>query len=269
MIDIHVHVGGEEAGFHMNEEIVLNSMEKYNIDISIVSNANSAEYVDGHTRVPEEFRITQDKTLARIIQFCRENSGKIYGAFWCKPKYEVLTDDIDKMIADNRDIILALKVHPTLSNLSFSDERMYPYFELAQKYDLPVMVHTANDEVANPMRVYEMACRYPNLIFIMAHMGLGTDNSLAVDLMAKAPNLYADTAWVPVETTLEIIRKYGSERIMFGSDNPIDGLDTYFCNPKGEPSLYRQYFGELKEQISPEDYANLTENTARKIFFKQ
>ena len=84
--------------------------------------------------------------------------------------------------------------------------------------------------------------------------------------MEKAPNLYADTTWVPVETTLEVIRRYGSERVMFGSDNPIDGLDTYSCNPKGEPNMYRQYLGSLKDQISREDYENLMEKTSRRIF---
>lgn len=266
MIDTHVHIGGNEAGFMMNEEMVLTSMEKYKIDISIVSNGDSVEYADEFTKVPEEMQIRQEETLARVIKFCRENPGKIYGAFWCKPNHEVVTEELDKMIADNRDIILALKVHPTLSNLSFTDEKMHPYLELAQKYQLPVIVHTANDEVASPMRVYEMACRYPDLTFIMAHMGLGTDNKLAVDLMGKTPNLYADTTWVPVSTTLEVIRRYGSERVMFGSDNPIDGLDTYSCNPKGEPCIYRQYFGPLKEMISGEDYENLMEKTARKVF---
>lgn len=265
MIDTHVHVGGDEAGFEMNEEMVLTSMKKYNIDISIVSNGDSVEYGDGFTRVPEELQISQEETLARIIKFCRENPGKIYGAFWCKPNHEIITDKIEKMLEENRDIIVALKVHPTLSNLSFADEKMYPYLEMAQKYNLPVMVHTANDEVANPMRVYEMACRYPKLRFIMVHMGLGTDNQLAVELMEKAPNLYADTTWVPVETTLEVIRRFGSERVMFGSDNPIDGLDTYFRSPSGEPSLYRQYFGPLKDMISQEDYENLMEKTARKV----
>ena len=266
IIDSHVHVGGDEAGFCMNEEMVLKSMEKYQIDISIVSNGDSVEYGDDLKRIPEEMQINQEETLARVIRFCRENPGKIYGGFWCKPHHEVVTDAIDKMIAENRDVIVALKVHPTLSNLSFADEKMHPYLKLAEKYQLPVIVHTADDEVANPMRVYEMACLYPQLNFIMAHMGLCSDNTLAVELMEKAPNLYADTTWVPVETTLEVIRRYGSERVMFGSDNPIDGLDTYFCNPKGEPSLYRQYFGEKKKKISSEDYENLMENTAKEIF---
>lgn len=266
MIDTHVHIGGEAAGFVMNEELVLQSMDKYKIDISIVSNGDSVEYGEDFVRVPKEMQIGQEDTLARVIQFCRKNPGKIYGGFWCKPHHEVITETIDKMISDNRDVIVALKVHPTLSNLSFADEKMYPYMKLAHKYDLPVIVHTANDEVASPMRVYEMACRYPELTFIMAHMGLGTDNKLAIDLMEKVANLYADTTWVPVSTTLEVIRRYGSERIMFGSDNPIDGLDTYACNPWGDPSVYQQYFGPLKEMISRKDYENLMEKTARKVF---
>jgi predicted TIM-barrel fold metal-dependent hydrolase len=84
--------------------------------------------------------------------------------------------------------------------------------------------------------------------------------------MGKAENLYADTAWVPIQTTLEIIRRYDSHRIIFGSDNPIDGADTYWVSPSGEPSLYRQYFGDLKNMLSGEDYENLMDKTARRIF---
>ena len=32
MIDSHVHIGGESDGFTMNEDLVLRSMEKYNIE---------------------------------------------------------------------------------------------------------------------------------------------------------------------------------------------------------------------------------------------
>lgn len=266
MIDSHVHIGGEAEGFEMNEELVLQSMEKYGVDISIVSNGDSAEYGENLIKLPEEQQVNQEKTLERIIRFCRSNPGKIYGAFWCKPNHELLTERIDDMIIENRDIIVALKVHPFMSNLSFSDEKMIPYLNLALKHKLPVIVHTAGDIIDSPMRVYEMACRYPQLKFVMAHMGLGTDNTLAIDLMGKAENLFADTTWVPVETTLEVIHRYGSGRVMFGSDNPIDGVDTYACNAYGEPSVYQQYFGDLKKMISYEDYENLMDKTARSVF---
>ena len=54
--------------------------------------------------------------------------------------------------------------------------------------------------------------------------------------------------------------------VMFGSDNPIDGVDTYAYNSYGEPSVYKQYFDDLKEMISYEDYENLMDKTARYLF---
>ena len=81
MIDSHVHIGGEAAGFVMNEELVLRSMEKYKIEISIVSNGDSVEYGEDFKKVPAEMQVTQKETLERVIKFCRKNPGKIYGSF--------------------------------------------------------------------------------------------------------------------------------------------------------------------------------------------
>ena len=97
-------------------------------------------------------------------------------------------------------------------------------------------------------------------------MDLGTDNSHALDLLGRLPNLYGDTTWVPVKTTVEAIRRYGSEKMLFGTDNPIDGPDTLLHNQKGERSLYQQYFNELKKLISEADYKNLMYKNAVKLF---
>ena len=183
-----------------------------------------------------------------------------------KQEAQKLTTEIEQLVAENRQNLVFLKVHPYHSNLAFDDDKMIPYLELAVKYNLPVVIHTGEGYNDSPERDFAMAKKYPQLKFIMAHMGLGTDNQLAIDLMAEADNLYADTTWVPVSTTLEVIKRYGSKRVMFGTDSPIDGVDTYYCNKEGEPSLYRQYFGELKEMISKEDYENLMWKTAKEVF---
>jgi len=266
IIDSHVHVGGKMFGFDMTEEKVLLSMEKYAIDVCLVSNGDAGEYGHNLELIPKELQIDQKTALERSIRFSKENEGRIYAGFWCKPHHEQMDEEIDKMIADNRKNVVFLKVHPFHSNIAFDDEKMIPYLDMAVKYNLPVVVHTGEGYNDSPQRVYNMAKKYPQLKFIMAHMGLGTDNQLAVDLMAKVDNLYADTTWVPVSTTLEVIKRYGSKRVMFGSDSPIDGVDTYDCNKEGDPSLYRQYFGELKDMISKEDYENLMWKTAKEVF---
>ena len=60
----------------------------------------------------------------------------------------------------------------------------------------------------------------------MVHLGLGTDHELAIKLISKLPNLYGDTTWVNAKDTLKAIKVCGVDKIMFGSDNPIDGLET-------------------------------------------
>ena len=97
-------------------------------------------------------------------------------------------------------------------------------------------------------------------------MGLGTDNKEAIELLGKLPNLYGDTTWVPIESTVQAVKLYGSKKIFFGSDNPIDGVDTYQNNPKGEPSVYQRYFNELEELIGKENYDNIMFKNAQKVF---
>ena len=111
-----------------------------------------------------------------------------------------------------------------------------------------------------------MAKKYPKTKFVMVHMGLGTDNNQAINLISKLPNLYGDTTWVPVQSTLKLIKTAGIEKVFFGSDSPIDGKDTYLCNRNGERSLYQQYFNELKTLISPENYDKLMYENAASVF---
>ena len=265
-IDTHVHIGGDKVGFDMSEEKVLMAMEKYEIDYMLVSNGDCAEVDHEQKLIPEEFQVSQEEALKRVIAFARKNPGKIGVGVWVKPLTETVTPELEQLIADNQDIIYAIKLHPFHSKVSPVDERTRPYLELAKKYKLPVVSHTGNSEEDAPVHMYEAALLYPEIPFVMVHMGLGTDNKEALELLGKADNLYGDTAWVPMETTLEAIRRYGSKKMMFGSDTPIDGVDTYFCNPKGERSMYQDYFHVLPERIDAENYEDLMWRNAVEVF---
>lgn len=256
-IDTHVHVGGERLGFNMNEELVLGAMEKYDIDYMLVSNGDASEVDHEQKLLPQELQISQEDALERVIKLAREYPGKFGVGVWVKPLQEEVTERLEKLIADNLDIIYAIKLHPFHSRISPVDERTIPFLELANKYKLAVVSHTGTGKEDHPKYVYEAAKMFPEIPFVMVHMGLGSDNKEALDLLGMADNLYGDTAWVPMETTIEAIRRYGSKKMMFGSDTPIDGLDTYFCNPKGERSVYQDYFHVLPERISTEAYEDL------------
>lgn len=266
IIDTHVHIGGEAVGFHMNEDIVIEAIKRYDIAFALVSNADASEVDHEQRLLPEYLQIPQEDTLSRTIQFARKYPDKIGVAAWAKPLTQGMTKEFEKMICDNRDIVYAMKLHPFHSNIAPTDRRVLPYIELAEKLNIPVVSHTGGCENAKPEHLYEAAKLFPKVSFVMVHMGLGSDNKEALDLLGKADNLYGDTTWVPMNTTIAAIETYGSGRMLFGSDMPIDGVDTYLYNQWGERSLYQDYFHELPKLISEESYKDLMYRNARRIF---
>ena len=264
IIDTHTHIGGEHVGFHMNEEMVLTMMERYKIDYAIVSNGDAGE-MDHQQRLLKS-QISQENAARRVLDFVRQHSDRIGAGIWVKPYLQGLTPELEQLLRENRDLVKAIKLHPFHSNTSPTDPKVLPYLELAEELGLPVVSHTGGCEAAAPVHLYEAAKLFPAIPFVMVHMGLGTDNREALDLLGKADNLYGDTTWVPMATTIEAIRRYGSEKMVFGSDAPIDGVDTYLTNPKGDRSLYQDYFHVLPERIPEQDYANLMYANAKRIF---
>ena len=71
---------------------------------------------------------------------------------------------------------------------------------------------------------------------------------------------------VPMESTVLAVKEAGSKKILFGSDNPIDGLDTYHNNPKGDVCVYQSYFNRLEELIGSENYKNIMYRNAVTLF---
>lgn len=265
LIDTHVHIG-EMIGFNMPEEMVLESMKKYNIDYSLVSNIQSAEYDHNLNVIPKELQVSQVESLERSLRFARNNKDKIGVLHWIKPAFEKVDERLENIIKENLDVIFGIKVHPYHSKTSVDSLKMKTYIELAEKYNLPIVAHTGGCEEADSIHIYNAAKMYPNVNFVMVHLGLGTDNKESIKLLGKADNLYGDTTWVPMNHIIDAVKEFGSEKILFGSDNPIDGVDTYHNNPKGDISIYQDYFNNFQDTIGSESYNNIMYKNAIKLF---
>lgn len=264
-IDTHVHFG-KSAGFEMPKETVLTAMEKYDVSAAIVSNSESVEADTSHNLLPTNLQKSQVDTAKETIDFAKDNPGKIYAAIWIKPHTEQPTPEFEYLLKAHPTLVKAIKVHPFYSALQFDDPKVESYIQLAQNLELPVITHSADDDFSCCKRVYNMAKKYPDVRFVMAHLGLGTDNEEAIELCAKQENLFGDTAWVPVEKAIKFIQKCGSEKLMFGSDMPIDGLDTYATNKAGKPSIYVPYFSQLQNMIPSKDFENLMFKSALNFY---
>ncbi len=265
IIDTHVHIG-KIREFDLSESDVIYSMDRYGIAHSIVSSLNAVEFDHDMNPVPAEYQRSQTDCLDDVLNFVKKYPSRLSAAVWVKPHGEKADDMLYNAVKENLKYIKAFKFHPFHSNEPFDSEKTAAFIDLAENFSLPVVIHTGGSDAASCKRVYNMAKKFPKTNFFMVHMGLGTDNNEAIELISMLPNLYGDTTWVPLKSTLKLIKKAGIGKTVFGSDNPIDGKDTYLCSRHGDRSLYQEYFNELKDILSKDDYDRLMYKNAAELF---
>lgn len=265
LIDTHVHIG-ESLGFCMTPEDVMYAMKTYGVDFSLVSHIGGAELDHAGHEIPKEHQISQNEAFRRTLEFARSFPGRIGVMPWMKLRSEQPDAEFLRLLDENRSLVYGIKLHPFHSRVAPDDPSVEPVYEIARQYRLPIVSHTGGCEEARSYHLYRAAVTHPDLSFVMVHMDLGTDNREAIALLGKADNLYGDTTWVPVRSTLQAVERFGSGKIVFGSDNPIDGRDTYLHNRTGDRSLYQEYFNELRAMLSPEEYDNIMFRNAARLF---
>lgn len=257
IIDSHMHLG-EMIGFNMPEDMVLKSIKKYKINYGVISNTQSAEFDHHCVIIPKEYTKTQVESNDRTLKFVKNNFDKFRGQFWIKPQTEGFSNEIRDYIIENRKYFVGIKMHPYHSIMKITDDKVRPYIEVAQELNMSFSSHTAGDIYSDSKLVYEVALKYPSVKFIMVHLGLGTDNLEAINIVSKLPNLYGDTTWVPKEKVLMAVKKCGADKILFGTDSPIDGVDTY--------KKYLDMLEYLKANLTKTEYEMVTYSNAEKIF---
>ena len=250
----------------MTVEQIIYSMDKYGVDFSLFSDIEAVENDHQGNPVPPSFQKPQNTVLRESIDQVKKYPDKLGILIWMKYRQEVPDSEFIELIDNNRELIYGIKLHPFHSRIAPDNERLNPIYDIARRYNFPIVSHTGGCEEARSIHLYNAAKANPDLNFVMVHMDLGTDNSEALDLLGKLPNLYGDTTWVPVSTTFEAVKRWGSEKMLFGTDNPIDGKDTLLFNMAGQRSLYQEYFNEFKEMVSQDDYDNIMYKNAVKLF---
>lgn len=265
IIDSHAHMG-RILTFNLPVRHVLYSMEKYGVDFTLVSNIESTEYYLEGKRLPFLFQRSQYRVLKRTLRAVKKHPDKLGILIWLKIDRETPDEKLIRLIEQNRRYIYGIKIHPYRSETAPDSPKLKPVYDLARRFSLPVVAHTGNMEQARTLHLFNAAKENPDVNFVAVHMDLDSGNKEAIDLIAQLPNLYGDTTWVPVKSTLYAIEKCGSEKILFGTDNPIDGKDTLLRNKAGQRALSQEYFNEFKTMVSAEDYDNIMYKNAERLF---
>ena len=125
-----------------------------------------------------------------------------------------------------------VKLHPDIQKFKIDDYRCLKIYELCEKENMPILMHTGDYrfDYSNPNRLVPILDIYKNLTVIGAHLGGWSVWDEAVEKLSGYQNFYVDSSSSLYELSpkraTEIIRAYGTDRVLFGSDFPVFSPDV-------------------------------------------
>jgi uncharacterized protein len=154
---------------------------------------------------------------------------------------------------------------PGLHGFYGNDRRVWPIYEMAQSFQLPILSQTGDagplppggrGHWGRPRYFGDVAASFPKLRLILGHLGKGYESEIAV-LTRRYPNVYTETSmrlsgldeagkWTPAEA-VTWFRLIGIDRILFGTKWPLfdpqRDIDTVHKLPL-TPEEKRKILGE-------------------------
>ena len=167
----------------------------------------------------------QVSSINNFIANCvKESHGRFTGLGTLHPDSEDPKADVEEIISLG---LKGVKLHPDIQGFKIDDYRMLKIYELCEKNNLIVLMHTGDNryDFSNPNRMLPIVEIYENLTIIGAHFGGWSIWKEATEKLMNKKNFYVDCssslyALTP-ETGKEIIRTYGADKVLFGTDYPM------------------------------------------------
>ena len=203
---------------------------------------------------------TTPKQVSSINHFiadaAEKSEGRLTGLGTLHPASDDVARDVEELIALG---LHGVKLHPDIQGFKIDDYRCLKIYELCEKAHLPILMHTGDSRYdnSNPNRLLPVLEIYTDLIIVGAHFGGWSIWEEASKKLHGIQNLYVDCSssfgWLSDDTVKEIIERYGTDRVLFGTDYPM-----------WSPSVELERF--LGLGYSDEDKRKILSENAIKVF---
>ncbi len=156
-----------------------------------------------------------------VAQECSAHSEFI-GLGTLYPDLENIDEEIDRIISSG---LKGIKLHPDTQNFDADcPAAMKMYEKISGR--LPLLIHSGDYRYdrSHPKRIANIIDSFPGLTVVAAHLGGWSIFEEAVPYM-KDRNNYMDISsvmpFMKPDRVYELIKLYGADRLMFGSDFPM------------------------------------------------
>jgi len=144
-------------------------------------------------------------------------------------------------------VVKGIKLYPGYDKYPINDPSLESVFRIAGKYDVPVMIHCgdtyardAKVRMAHPLLVDDVAVDYPDVRFVICHLGNPWFQDTA-EVLYKNDNVYADISGLILGNFTYEFERYLVARVkdmimymgkpgrqlMYGSDWPLVDMGPY------------------------------------------
>jgi uncharacterized protein len=185
-----------------------------------------------------------DRTRARndsLLRLAEDSGGFFYPVCSVHPADgRAALDEIDRVAADGA---AWLKLHPNTQQFDVADPAVADVVKKATENGLPVLFDAYSPWDANqPGKFANLALAVPDAKLILAHAhGPCFPQLLVYDVVGRYPG-WQRNVWIDISVTgmmlaggplaeqfTWVLRKVGTDRIIFGSDYPLDNPLTAVC----------------------------------------
>jgi len=223
--------------FDSSGEWMLNEMERYNIDFSVIL-CNDMGLGYGPN---EDNQVPIEEIHKKTAEVCDANANKL--AWFCgvdprRPRSVKFFEECVKNMG-----AIGLKVYPP-HGYQANDPICFPMYEKAIELDVPVLIHTGGNIWAWPEWVELVARKYPELRIMLGHVNLQAPFETGAYWRGLQAAYGKSNVWLDIcdwqvlnavneenlEALLKVLRVFfdsmGPERIVWGTDLPMVGSEA-------------------------------------------
>ena len=169
-----------------------------------------------------------------IAEQCRKHPSLI-GFATMHQDFEDKAGEIERIVSLG---LCGFKLHPDSQSVNIDDERLMEFYALLEGR-LPLMLHTGDyrRDTSHPRRAKHVLQEFPGLVVNCAHFGGWSLCDLAIEYLEDEHcfmDISSASVYLGPRRTTELIKLYGPERILFGSDypmwNPVLELERFWLN---------------------------------------
>lgn len=207
----------------LNKQLIRNKIEKV---ISMTS--------DRADNTPMEYN---------FLMMLSEKNKRVFGALGINPN-KIDKNSIKKIEGGIKlGFIKGLKIYPGYYYTYPYNKVYYKFYKIAEKHRIPVVIHCGDTykkralvKYSHPLNIDEVAVKFPNVNFVIAHLG----NPWVIDaaeVVYKNENVYTDLSGLcignkvssftktKVKEAIDYIGDYN--KILYGSDWPLVNMKNY------------------------------------------